>query len=261
MADDPEHQPDSAAPPSAPAFWDGGQTLGISALILLAFIAAHVAGALLVGVFIDFHVADVFSLAGGGGMAPLHVDVFMLLYWLGAIAALFLMLYFVRRRAFVGMPEFLGLVPVGTMSLLVWGGVLAVYYALFVVLPEITMARDGFDYGPIGGGTFLYFVTAVTIAPLFEEALFRGFMLAGLARSRFRLAGAILITNSLWTAVHLRPGVEWFNEIYGLAVVFGAGLIFTLARLRTGSLAAPIILHGAWNATLLLGDAMVFSKL
>ena len=260
MADDPT-KPSQDAPLPAAVFWDGGQTLGISALILLAFIGAHVAGAVVVGLFIDFRVADVFNLAVGGGMVPLHVDVFMLLYWLGAIAALFLMLYFVRRRAFIGAPEFLGLVPVGSVSLLVWGGVLAVYYALFVVLPEMTMAREGFNYGPIGGGTFLYFVTAVTIAPLFEEALFRGFMFAGLARSRFRLAGAILITNTLWTAVHLRPGVEWFNEIYGLAVVFGAGLIFTLARLRTGSLAAPIILHGAWNATLLLGDAMVFSKL
>lgn len=254
-------QPTTDTDALPPAMWGGGAIMGLSALILLVFIGAHVAGAAILGLFIDFRVADVFGMAGGSSMAPLHVDVFMLLYWLGAVLALFLMLHFIRRRAFVGAPQYWGLVPVSGLALVVWGGALAVYYGLFVVLPEMTMARDGFNYGPIGGGTFLYFVTAVTIAPIFEEAFFRGFMLSGLARSRLGLAATIVLTNTLWTAVHLQPGVEWFNEFYGLAVIFGVGLIFTLARLRTGSLMAPIVLHAGWNATLLLGDAMVFSKL
>ena len=60
--------------------------------------------------------------------------------------------------------------------------------------------------------------------------------------------------------VHLRPAVDWFDEVYGLAVLFGAGLIFTFARLRTGSLLAPIALHAGWNATLLLVDVTFLSK-
>jgi membrane protease YdiL (CAAX protease family) len=171
------------------------------------------------------------------------------------------MLKFVRQRGFMGAPEYLGLIPVRHQAMALWLGALMVFYGLFVLLPEITMAEAGHSFGMIGGGTFLYFVTAVTIAPLFEEALFRGFMFAGLAGSKIGLAGTILLTNGLWTVVHFQPAVSWFNEIYGLGVLFGAGLIFTFARIRTGSLLAPVILHAAWNAVMLLVDAAYLSKL
>jgi membrane protease YdiL (CAAX protease family) len=75
------------------------------------------------------------------------------------------------------------------------------------------------------------------------------------------MAGAIILTTAMWTAVHQHFTVAWFDELYGLAVLFGAGVIFALARVRTGSLTTSIALHAIWNATLLLVDVMVFKRL
>jgi uncharacterized protein len=261
-----ELQPDDAVsedgrlPLPDTGHWGGPAILGLSAIVVLGVVVAWIVGAVVLGLFIDFSLMDLFEDRGGLNLRSSYVDVTMLLYWLGAFAGLFLMLKFVRQRGFMGAPEYLGLAPIRHLPLLMWAGVLLAYYALFVLLPELTMASNGLSFGPVGGGTFLYFVTAVTIAPLFEEALFRGFMFSGLARSRVGLASTILLTNALWTMVHLRPAVDWFDEVYGLAVLFGAGLIFTFARLRTGSLLAPIALHAGWNATLLLVDVTFLSK-
>jgi membrane protease YdiL (CAAX protease family) len=56
----------------------------------------------------------------------------------------------------------------------------------------------------LGDGTWLLFVSAVVVAPLMEELIFRGLMLPGLARSRLRFIGAALVTSVLFVLWH--PG-------------------------------------------------------
>ncbi|MGE0665962.1 MAG: lysostaphin resistance A-like protein [Sphingomonadales bacterium] len=251
------HPTEPPAPDAAP-YWGGWPTVGLSALILFGVVAAQLAGAAVLDLFTGFGVMDMFRAEAGLGGAG-ATDVLMTLYWVGAAVGIVLIARIVRRRG-LSLGEYLDLRPVRHLALLPWMLALGAYFVLFVVLPEMAMVREGGRSGLRAGGTFLFFVTAVTVAPVFEEMLFRGFIFAGLARSRLGVAGAILLTTAMWTAVHQHFTVDWFNELYGLAVLFGAGVIFALARVRTGSLTAAIALHAGWNATLLLVDAMVLRR-
>jgi membrane protease YdiL (CAAX protease family) len=251
------HPPEPPAPAAGP-YWGGWPTIGLSALVLLGVAAAQMAGAAAFSLFTDFRILDLFRAEGGLGTAA--TDILMALYWLGAVVGIVLIARIAGRRG-MSLADYVDLRPMRHLALLPWALALAAYFGLFVVLPEMAMAHDGTGAGLHAGGTFLFFVTAVTIAPVFEEMLFRGFIFTGLAHSRLGVAGAIVLTTAMWTAVHQHFTVDWFNEVYGLAVLFGAGVIFALARLRTGSLTASIALHGIWNATLLLVDVMVLKRL
>lgn len=87
----------------------------------------------------------------------------------------------------------------------------------------------------------LFWVALVVAAPIAEESLFRGFMFRGMATSRLGPAGAIVLTSLLWAMLHLQ--YDW----YGIVSVFVLGLVLGLARHRTGSLYAPIAMHGVSN--------------
>ncbi|MBI1180930.1 MAG: CPBP family intramembrane metalloprotease [Alphaproteobacteria bacterium] len=261
--------------PVTSRYWGGWPTIGLSALILLGVGLAYAAAATAIGLFTQLGVrgllADVFPFLAyvfprtfgvpQNVATEAATDAMMQVYWLGAVAGLLLIRFVIDRRRGLDFAEYLDLRPIPHLALLPWLLVLFVYFGLFVVLPEITMARDGLSHGLSAGGTFFYFVTAVTMAPLFEEMLFRGFIFKGLAHSRLGVAGAIILTTAMWTSVHRHFTVEWFDELYGLGVIFGAGVIFAVARVRTGSLYTSIALHSVWNATLLLVDAMVFRRL
>lgn len=81
----------------------------------------------------------------------------------------------------------------------------------------------------------------VIAAPLFEELFFRGFMFAGLSNSFLGNYGAILVTAALWAGIHLQ------YDLYGIGTIFVMGLMFGLARLRTGSTVLTMALHAMVN--------------
>lgn len=88
---------------------------------------------------------------------------------------------------------------------------------------------------------WLLWVALVVAAPLFEEAFFRGFLFTGLAASSAGPAGAIVLSAALWAAIHVQ------YDLYGIATLFVLGVVFALARLRTGSLYVPLVLHAMTN--------------
>jgi membrane protease YdiL (CAAX protease family) len=73
----------------------------------------------------------------------------------------------------------------------------------------------------------LLWFAIIVMAPLFEESLFRGFLIAGMQRSRI---GAILITAALWSLIHLQ------YEAFYLVYIFIGGILLGIARVKTGSL-------------------------
>ncbi len=80
--------------------------------------------------------------------------------------------------------------------------------------------------------------TAVVLAPLFEETLFRGVLLPVLARP-LGAGWAVVISALLFAIAHLSLG-----ELVPLTVL-GVGL--GLLRWQTGRLAASVCLHAFWN--------------
>ena len=82
-------------------------------------------------------------------------------------------------------------------------------------------------------------------APLTEELLFRGYLFGRLSNSQIGPVGAALVTTIGWTLLH------WGYSIVGIIEVFIAGLLFSWALWRTGSLWVPLCLHAIYNATVL----------
>jgi membrane protease YdiL (CAAX protease family) len=85
--------------------------------------------------------------------------------------------------------------------------------------------------------------TAVVLAPLFEETIFRGALLPVLATRLGPLPG-VLLSGLLFAMAHISVG-----ELAPLTVL-GVGL--GLVRLRSGRLWPSVLMHGLWNAVTFL---------
>ena len=95
---------------------------------------------------------------------------------------------------------------------------------------------------PIALGMFLF--TAAIAAPVFEEILFRGFLLPSLTRYMSTWA-AIGLSSLIFATAHLS-----FSEVLPLTVL-GAILGFVYARSR--NLMSSILLHSTWNSITMIG--------
>lgn len=91
--------------------------------------------------------------------------------------------------------------------------------------------------------TLVMFLTVAGLVPLYEELLFRGFLLPVLAR-RWRPGWALVVTALLFGAIHLQPA--------GLPTLAALGLAMGLAMRHTGSLLTPLLVHATWNGAIFL---------
>lgn len=90
----------------------------------------------------------------------------------------------------------------------------------------------------------VFFMTASIAAPLFEEFLFRGFLLPSLTRY-MPVWGAIVLSSLVFAIAHLS-----LSEVLPLMVL---GMILGIVYTRSRNLLAPMLLHSAWNSITMLG--------
>ena len=90
----------------------------------------------------------------------------------------------------------------------------------------------------------IFGVMAVTVAPLFEELLFRGFLQPLFTRT-FGVIAGILITGVLFGALHA-PEYKFVWQ-YAAAVSF-VGVVLGIVRYRTGSIIPSTVMHACYNA-------------
>ena len=95
-------------------------------------------------------------------------------------------------------------------------------------------------------GVWLMAIFGVTLAPLMEELFFRGFLYPVLAR-HLPLWLAIGLTALGFALIHASQlAAAWAP----LLLLFGVGLVLTIIRARTGSVATSFLIHVGYNATL-----------
>ncbi|HYA27428.1 MAG TPA: CPBP family intramembrane glutamic endopeptidase, partial [Acidobacteriota bacterium] len=87
----------------------------------------------------------------------------------------------------------------------------------------------------------LLFLAIVVAAPLVEELFFRGFLFAGLANSRLGPRCTIAITAIAWGSIHTQ------YELIDILLICFLGVIFGIARWKTGSIYTTMVLHALTN--------------
>lgn len=160
----------------------------------------------------------------------------------------------VRRRHHTPLVTALGLEPVPPMRLsgAFAGGMFvqilsAVLVALWPPPPEQEVFYEVFLQG--GAWSLLFFfVVAVLLAPLMEEALFRGLLFPALRRRYGFLAAAAVVT-ALFAALHgFQTGLYW-PALAGIAL---AGAALAWLRERTNALWHSVAFHVGFNLTAFL---------
>lgn len=89
---------------------------------------------------------------------------------------------------------------------------------------------------------------AVLIAPFMEELIFRGILFAFFERL-MGLRWAVVASALLFAALHY---FEYEGAWTHLGMILVVGVVFSLARALTGSLAPSFLLHTAYNGTFIL---------
>ncbi|HAN73086.1 MAG TPA: CPBP family intramembrane metalloprotease domain-containing protein [Planktothrix sp. UBA8407] len=104
------------------------------------------------------------------------------------------------------------------------------------LLPIALESRDSVALG-------IFFITASIAAPIFEETMFRGFLLPSLTRY-LPLGSAILLSGFLFAVAHFNV-----SEILPLMTL---GIVLGFVYTRSRNLLAPMFMHGLWNSGTLL---------
>ena len=143
---------------------------------------------------------------------------------------------------FVPLPaRLLGLLVLLLLGYLAWAALVAstlqTLWPSQVIMPEITKTSPGG-----GGGTApLAFVFLAVLAPIAEELIFRGYVLARLG-TILAPVQAIVLTAALFGCAHFNGGI-----LHPLITLF-LGLATGWLRLTRGSLVPGMILHGMVNS-------------
>lgn len=98
----------------------------------------------------------------------------------------------------------------------------------------------------------IFFITASVAAPIFEEIMFRGFLLPSLTRY-LPVWGAIVTSGVIFAVAHLS-----LAETIPLATL---GIILGIVYTRSRSLLASITLHSLWNSGTLFSLFVLGSKI
>jgi hypothetical protein len=107
-----------------------------------------------------------------------------------------------------------------------------------------SLPMDAFFKDPMSA--YIMAVFGITMAPLMEEIFFRGLMYP-LLRRWFGLVTAVLGTALAFAAIHgAQLGYAWAPVLS----IFIVGVVFTLVRVKTDSVASSFLMHCGYNFSL-----------
>jgi membrane protease YdiL (CAAX protease family) len=116
--------------------------------------------------------------------------------------------------------------------------------------PENTPIEEVFKFKQTA---ILFVATAVLVAPLAEETVFRGYLYPMFARW-FGVLPSIVVTGVLFGLMH---GPQLGGAKSLIAVMSFVGIVFTFVRARTGSVFASYLMHLGYNS--LIGVSLVWA--
>ena len=190
---------------------------------------------------------DVAGFFGGGilaGFLRQVLDPFLMVFVLQGIVYGLMLFLFAKAKLSVGVL----FKPfkwswVGKGYLLCLGSVFLINIVLAKLLGESPQSENpvlelfldaaAWKFGLLG-------VLVVFVGPVFEELMFRGWLMGGL-REKWGDTAAVVASSALFAVIH--------GDLPGMPALFALGLVFGWVYRRSGSLWASILVHGMWNAT------------
>lgn len=209
----------------------------LSVLLLMVFVLSSTFGVMIFSpwVFPNQHFSDeqLLDMASHNGTIISLTMIMTFFVMLGCIA-LFIRLKKGSFREFMAIKGFS------------WGKFLGFAVALLLLNVLITVMTHWLQLEPMNfmnelaqsaQSLGLLVFVIVVVVPIYEEMMFRGFMWSALANRRLGIWGASLITSILFALIHGQYGVfEWIG-------IFLLAMLFSFARIRSGSLLLPMVLH------------------
>lgn len=223
--------------------WGPVATLAWSVLIVIAFL------------FVEVVVMVIFSLPmrqlprekAEVAFMNLRFDgTFLSVYALGTLLLCVpLIIGLVKLKRGSNLKDYLGLKPPPLKQVLRWSlialGFCFLGDALLLLLRQPIVTEYMLESHASASPQWVFWLAIVIAVPIFEEICFRGFIFKGLAASRLGWRGATIVTAVLWAAAHQQE--DW----YGIAIIFGLGLVLGAARAMTNSTLLTIWLHSLIN--------------
>lgn len=90
----------------------------------------------------------------------------------------------------------------------------------------------------------LLLIVSVTLAPLFEETIFRGYLYPVVART-FGIVPGVIFTGLLFGLMHAS---QLGGNLPQVALIMLVGVVFTAARAKTGNVLPGYLLHVSYNS-------------
>lgn len=90
----------------------------------------------------------------------------------------------------------------------------------------------------------LLLIMSVTIAPLFEETVFRGYLYPVIART-FGIIPGVIFTGALFGLMH---AAQLGGNLPQVALIVAVGIVFTSVRAKTGNVLPGYLLHVSYNS-------------
>lgn len=217
---------------------------GNALAIFFAYLAAQVAGGLSFGFLISAQTNNLALAAAAVGVAFGGIVVFVITNRLLVGASL------AAKMSILGWKpaSFRTCFKAAALGVLVPVVVGPLVYFVFPI-------SDGAALGPAaemvsGSRTALliYALIAVFFAPPIEEFLFRGVILTGFLR-KWGAKTAALLSTALFALAHLPEAIGYPPAILVIATM---GIIAATLRLRTGSLLPAIVMHTAYNLSVVV---------
>lgn len=219
----------------------------IAAFFISQLIGIYVAGKWLLPAVKTATVGDVFLFGGNDGTV-VSVSIIISCALITALSVLILRLKSADVRQYLALKPFslaVGMGLLGVLILFMIGSQVLTY-----VLDKSPLVFVDPLYQSVSSVWLLVFAMVI-VAPIYEELVFRGILWSAIAEqfsapSYSEQRGALvasIITSLIFAVIHLQYG------IYEISTIVVLALIFCYARLKSGSLILPILLHILNNGT------------
>jgi len=104
--------------------------------------------------------------------------------------------------------------------------------------PDLFDTNFVLDSYKAANNLLVLYIGVVILGPIFEEFLFRGFLFKGLENSFIGGHGAVFISATIFSLVHIQYGLPII-----LCMLFPMAVLLGYARLKSNSLLLPILIH------------------